>query len=338
MNQKNDFFRFEGQWQLDRKISSGSFGEIFSGENLFTKERVAIKLEPIASKLGFVAKEAKLLKTLNSAPGFPKLKWFGQKSGFNVLIIDLLGPTLQDLFNALNKKLSVKSVLMIADQLLTRIQTLHSYDHLHRDIKPENLLIGRNQFANMVYVIDLGLAKKFRNSNKEHIAMSTGRGFTGNQRFCSKSAVMGIEQGRRDDLEAIGYVLIYLLKGALPWDGIKERAKSKKMKELISRKANCSIENLCEGIPKIFLEYMQYVSSLTFAAKPDYSYVKRMFREEFLANDFIYDYEFEWNSLKVFLMNTNDVSALKSKDGQNMEPELKENDANEAVDVSCKLF
>mmetsp|Transcript_24917 Transcript_24917/g.24591 ORF Transcript_24917/g.24591 Transcript_24917/m.24591 type:complete len:162 (+) Transcript_24917:142-627(+) len=160
--------------------------------------------------------ESAILLRLKEEPGVPKVKWYGTNGPFNVLIMDLLGYTIQELFFMCQKVFSLKTVLMIAEQAISRIESLHSYHLIHRDIKPENFLIGKNQFENIIYLIDFGLSKRYKKSPKNHIKYKQGKGFTGNQRFCSNNALLGIEQSRRDDLEALGYMLIYLLSGSLP--------------------------------------------------------------------------------------------------------------------------
>ena len=307
-------YKFGGEWCLGKKIASGSFGEIFKGTHIYTHEEVAIKLEPIASNTNQLLQEAKTLKRLEGALGFPKVRWYGHKIGFNVLVLDLLGPNLQELFNSVKKKLSLKTVLLIADQLISRIQALHSYHYLHRDIKPENILIGRGKFADLLYLIDFGLSKKFKKASKEHIRYREGKGFTGNQRFSSNNALVGIEQGRRDDLESICYVLIYFFKGCLPWEGIRQATPSLKKEALIQSKVLLSAEALCEGCPAVFYNFLTYTKSLPFSSKPDNSYLRKIFRDAFVQNEFVYDNWFEWKAQNVYLTNTATNPLVKAQE------------------------
>lgn len=335
-------YNFGGEWQLGPKLNSGSFGELFKGKNIYTQEEIAIKLEPIAYKTDQLIHEAKILKHLEPALGFPKVRWYGHKTGFNVLVLDLLGPTLQELFNSVKKTLSLKTVLIIAEQLICRLEALHSFRYLHRDLKPENILIGRGNLVNLIYLIDFGLSKKFKKSNKEHIKYAEGKGFTGNQRFCSNNALMGIEQGRRDDLESLGYILIYLAKGKLPWENLQEATTSTKKEALIKVKVHLALEHLCDGIPNVFLQYMTYVKGLAFTAKPDYAYVKKIFRDFFIENQFVHDNAFEWRFQKVFLQNTKIGRIEKNAEFlPKIEFETtvhKEPEPNKSENNSCKLF
>uniref|UniRef100_A0A7N0U8Q9 non-specific serine/threonine protein kinase n=1 Tax=Kalanchoe fedtschenkoi TaxID=63787 RepID=A0A7N0U8Q9_KALFE len=137
-----------GKFKLGRKIGSGSFGELYLGVNIQTGEEVAIKLEPVKTKHPQLHYESKLYMLLQGGTGIPHLKWFGVETDHNVMVIDLLGPSLEDLFNYCNRKLTLKTVLMLADQLINRVEYMHSRGFLHRDIKPDNFLMGLGRKAN----------------------------------------------------------------------------------------------------------------------------------------------------------------------------------------------
>jgi casein kinase 1 len=162
--------RVGNKFRVGRKIGSGSFGEIYLGTNIQTNEDVAIKLENVKTKNPQLLYESKLYRILQGEPGIPTIKWFGVEGDYNVLVMDLLGPSLEDMFNFCNRKLSLKTVLMLAEQMIKRVEFVHSKSFLHRDIKPDNFLMGVGKRENQVYCIDFGLAKKYRDSSThQHI-------------------------------------------------------------------------------------------------------------------------------------------------------------------------
>ncbi|XP_022931126.1 casein kinase 1-like protein 6 isoform X1 [Cucurbita moschata] len=288
-----------GKFKLGRKIGSGSFGELYLAVNVQTGEEVAVKLEPVKTKHPQLHYESKLYMLLQGGTGIPHLKWFGVESDYNIMVIDLLGPSLEDLFNYCNRKFTLKTVLMLADQLINRVEYMHSRGFLHRDIKPDNFLMGLGRKANQVYVIDYGLAKKYRDlQTHKHIPYRENKNLTGTARYASVSTHLGIEQSRRDDLESLGYVLMYFLRGSLPWQGLKAGTKKQKYDKISEKKMSTPIEVLCKSHPPEFVSYFHYCRSLRFEDKPDYSYLKRLFRDLFIREGYQFDYVFDWTILK----------------------------------------
>ncbi|XP_073054283.1 casein kinase 1-like protein 10 [Primulina eburnea] len=288
-----------GKFKLGRKIGSGSFGELYLGVNVQNGEEVAIKLESVKTKHPQLHYESKIYMLLQGGTGIPNLKWFGVEAEYNVMVIDLLGPSLEDLFNYCNRKLSLKTVLMLADQLINRVEYMHSRGFLHRDIKPDNFLMGLGRKANQVYAIDFGLAKKYRDlQTHKHIPYRENKNLTGTARYASVNTHLGVEQSRRDDLESLGYVLMYFLRGSLPWQGLKAGTKKQKYDKISEKKMLTPIEVLCKSYPSEFISYFHYCRSLRFEDKPDYSYLKRLFRDLFIREGYQFDYVFDWTILK----------------------------------------
>ncbi|KAL0908057.1 hypothetical protein M5K25_022523 [Dendrobium thyrsiflorum] len=291
--------RVGNKFRVGRKIGSGSFGEIYLGTNVQTNEEVAIKFENVKTKHPQLLYESKLYRILQGGTGIPNVKWFGVEGEYNVLVMDLLGKSLEDLFNFCSRKLTLKTVLMLADQMINRVEFVHSKSFLHRDIKPDNFLMGLGRRENQVYVIDFGLAKKYRDtSTHQHIPYRENKNLTGTARYASMNTHLGIEQSRRDDLESLGYVLMYFLRGSLPWQGLKAGTKKQKYDKICEKKVSTSIEALCRGYPSEFASYFHYCRSLRFEDKPDYSYLKRIFRDLFISEGFQFDYIFDWTILK----------------------------------------
>lgn len=193
---------------------------------------------------------------------------------------------MEDLFNKCGRRFSLKTVLQLADQVLERVETMHNRHLIHRDIKPANFVIGYHN-TSLVHCIDFGLSKRYRHPRTlQHIPYRDGRSLTGTPRYASINNHLGIEQSRRDDLESIGYVLIYFLRGVLPWQGLKAKTASKKYKMIMEKKQSVSISDLCQGCPIQFAEYLSYCRNLTFDSKPDMQYLKGLFRDLYMQNGY----------------------------------------------------
>lgn len=288
-----------GKFKLGKKIGSGSFGELYLAVNVQNGEEVAVKLESVKSRHPQLHYESKLYMLLQGGTGIPHLKWFGVEGEYNVMVIDLLGPSLEDLFNYCSRKFSLKTVLMLADQMISRVEYMHTKGFLHRDIKPDNFLMGLGRKANQVFVIDYGLAKKYRDlQSHKHIPYRENKNLTGTARYASVNTHLGVEQSRRDDLESLGYVLMYFLRGSLPWQGLKAGTKKQKYDRISEKKMLTPVEVLCKSYPTEFTAYFHYCRSLRFEDKPDYSYLRRVFRDLFIREGYQLDYVFDWTIMK----------------------------------------
>ena len=285
-------------YKLDarKKLGSGAFGDIYLGKNIRLNEEVAIKLEPTRSRHPQLFYESKLYMALQGGIGIPKLHWCGSQGNYNILIMDLLGPSLEDLFNYCKRKFTLLTTIMIIEQMISRIEFIHSRNFIHRDVKPDNFLIGRHSKKNQIYAIDFGLAKRYRDPRTGlHIAYRDGKNLTGTARYASVNTHLGIEQARRDDVEALGYILVYFMKGNLPWQGLKARNMKEKYEKIKEKKISTSLEDLCKGLPDEFKTFIQYSRDLKFEDRPDYSYLKNLARQIAESNNLIFDNnKFDW--------------------------------------------
>eukprot|EP00768_Dysnectes_brevis_P001603 gnl/Dysnectes_brevis/1429_a1618_3028.p1 GENE.gnl/Dysnectes_brevis/1429_a1618_3028~~gnl/Dysnectes_brevis/1429_a1618_3028.p1 ORF type:complete len:390 (+),score=69.63 gnl/Dysnectes_brevis/1429_a1618_3028:73-1242(+) len=285
--------RIASKYRLGKKIGHGAFGEIYLGVNLATQEEVGIKLEAADARPPQLLYESKLYKILQGGVGIPFVHYYGVEGEYNVMVMDLLGPSLEDLFNFCHRQFSLKTVLMLADQMISRLEYIHLKHFIHRDIKPDNFLIGLGRRKNTVYIIDFGLAKRYM-VGTTHIPYREHKNLTGTARYCSINTHLGLEQSRRDDLESLGYVLMYFLRGSLPWQGLRAATKRQKYEKILEKKMSSPIESLCRGFPPEFTAYLHYCRALRFDDKPDYGYIRKLFRELFVREGYSYDYVFDW--------------------------------------------
>ena len=304
--------RVGGRYRLGKKIGTGAFGEIFEGTDIFDNSSVAIKLEHNSVKYPQLLFEAKLLKSIPST-GIPVMHWFGIAGEYNAMVMDLLGQNLEDLYNYCAKNFTLKTIIMIIIQMIERLKHVHDNHYIHRDIKPENFLIGKDNTEKTIYLIDFGLAKRYRDEYTQiHIPLKENRNLTGTARYASCNAHNGLEQSRRDDMESIAYVILYFFRKKLPWQGLKCKDKNEKHAKIKELKMSITPEKLFEGIPKEFADYLTMVKKLGFEDEPAYKSYIQMFNKLFKAKEFEMDYIYDWVTVK---NNTNilkDASLVQS--------------------------
>ena len=316
---------------IDRQIGEGSFGKVFRAHHKTSREKVAVKINHGENDNIILKNEARIYTILADIKGVPKMRNFGMDGSYNFMVMDILGPSLLDLKNEYGsaennthneKTLSLQTVLSLGLQMLRRIEDIHTKGFIHRDIKPDNFLFGSETHQHVLYIIDFGLTKKYckyidtDNSSSqdiEHISCETGRKIIGTERYVSVNVHDGLTPARRDDMESIGYVMIFLLAGYLPWSESESESKSKSKSESESKSESKSattthtadIRNMKKRIghwilennlPTEYITYIEYCRKLTFDERPDYNYLRTLLLNLFKQKQFTVNNCFEWST------------------------------------------
>ena len=360
-NLSNDRFMINNNYSIVKMLGFGAFGEIHLAYDINLKVMRAIKFEPTSHKNPQLKHEYTVLEQLNKPEnniistnqepiiGIPKVYFFDRyENRFNYLVMELLGPSLSDLFQLKEKNFSLETVLLIGYQVLTRIEMVHEKGFLHRDIKPENFVIGLGQKSNMVHIIDFGLSKRYKDKTSgQHIPYRENRDLVGTVRYASINAHLGIEQSRRDDIEGIGYILVYLYLGSLPWQGKQDKAKPQ-VSKIMEKKLITPPEILCKKMPIEFSYYFHYCRNLKFEDRPDYNMLKKLFMDVLvsrinLKEEFLFDWFDEDNSYmerKRLELNSSESGRIadlkedkKKKNGKNLIEEYIKEESREESNI-----
>lgn len=287
-----------GRFRIQERLGGGAFGEVFKGIDVNNGHPVAMKME--LTKDGHRSHlnlENKIYRRFNECPvtvGIPQTYFCGQVGDYTVMVMELLGPCLEDLVALCHRKLNPKTVCMIGVQIVHRLQYLHSVGYLHRDIKPENFVMGLGANSHVVYVIDVGLAKAWRDGSGKHIPYAEGKSLTGTARYVSINTHRGIQQSRRDDLESVSYLLLYFLRGNLPWQGLKSHKNDTRFERIRDVKIDCKPAEMAAGFPLQFGEFVSYTRSLKFEEEPNYQYCIDLFLNALRDLGEEYDYRYQW--------------------------------------------
>ena len=285
------------------RIGNGSFGEVLYGVHKYSHKEVAVKVLNADTSQDNIKREISFTKQLQGCPGFPILYYWGFCNKNNIIVESLLGPSLDKLFNFCGRIFPLKTVCLIGIEMIKRLEAMHEKGILHRDLKPNNLAWGNynNSYMynnnnnlnnydkldiNTIYLIDFGLSCTYwdNSTTRRHYKQTTGLNFVGTLRYASLNSHQGIRQSRRDDLESMIYILIYFLKGKLPWQDVKAKNKEERYKCILNIKSKETIDSLCQDIPSEFTELLRYVKSLQFDTKP-------------LYNKFYYSFQYLINKL-----------------------------------------
>ena len=284
---------FFKKYRCIKKLGEGSFGMIYKAE--YNDEYFALKFEDRTKGSNLLESEAAIMSYLKG-PNIPFVKSFGFSGNYQILVMQLLGKSLEDIFT-IKKKFSLKTICLLAFQMISVLEFIHNKHIIHRDIKPDNFVMGLDDLSQFCYLLDFGLAKKYRSSTTlEHYPFINRKKLTGTARYASINALKGYEQSRRDDLESVGYVLMYLLRGELPWQGMKGKTKEERYKNILQKKMDTKSSELCFGFPDELTRYVEYTRNLEYTQTPDYDMLRKLFNDIMKRENYKMDYIYDWTT------------------------------------------
>jgi len=286
---------FFNKYHCIKKLGEGSFGQIYEAN--YKKEKYALKFEERKKDHNLLQNEAAIMNYLKG-PNIPFVKSYGFNNKYNILVMQLLGKSLEELLME-RKNFSLKTVCMLGYQMINTLEFIHERHILHRDVKPDNFVMGLDELSENVYLIDFGLAKKYRSmTTLIQYPLTKKDKLTGTARYASINALKGYEHSRRDELESVGYILVYFLKGKLPWQRIKANTKEEKYKKILEKKIEISSNELCKGLPKEFENFLEYTKQLKYEERPNYNKLRKLLDNIMKRKNYNYDYIYDWTTLE----------------------------------------
>ena len=325
---------FFSKYKAIKKLGEGSFGKVYKAE--YNDQYFAIKMEYKGKDQGLLEIEATIMSYLKG-PYIPYIKSYGYSGDFNVLVMQLLDKSLEDLINKYST-FSIKTVAMLGYQMVNILQFIHDRHIIHRDIKPDNFVMGAKEDNAKLYILDFGLAKKYRSSRTlVQYPYIKKKKLTGTARYASIHALEAYEQSRRDDLESVGYVLMYFLRGNLPWQGLKVRSKEDRYKKILEKKRETSSEYLCKDFPIQFFEYVDYTRKLEYEENPNYDLLKQKFKDVLKEINEELDYIYDWTTGTDLKKRVNKKAEKTSENSseeneKNSEKDLESNNHDDQID------
>ena len=281
---------------LSKKLGEGAFGKIYECQNIKNKQTYAAKIEYHSAPNPQLYQESKIMTEMKGKLGFPTCYQVIYLKQELVMVTDLLGPNIQDIMdNIEGKKFTMKSTLLLTEQMLKRLRDLHEKGIIHRDMKPENFVIGKGKNEKLIYMIDFGLSRHYLiEKTQQHIPMKSDRAIVGTLRYISMNCHEGLEVSRRDDLESLAYMMIHFVIGELPWMGIKAKSLGEKYKRVYEKKQETVPDDICKILPDEMKSFLQHILNLEFEEKPNYDYLEGLIKSLKSKYGFKNDDNFEW--------------------------------------------
>ena len=283
------------RFRILRKLAQTPYSRLYVAEDVTSHKTVVLKLESRMSKYVQLPIECEFYKRVRNYIGIPHALYFGHESDYYALALEKFDFNLEELLTKCHRRFSLKTVLFLAEQMLNVVELMHKRNFLHRDLKPENFMVRDKT----LYVIDFGTAKRYKDlTTGQHCQLVGGQEVVGTGRYSSIRTLRGYEQSRRDDLEALGYIFMYLLRGSLPWIGVTGRHTKDRNTKIAKMKSKLTPVLLCQGFPAEFTLYFESVMRLGFEEEPDYAQYRKMFRELGIKEGIPYDYDYDWEHVE----------------------------------------
>lgn len=256
------------RWKIIDKIGQGAFGEIYSGKNILTGELVAIKVEKVDSKKQVLKLEVAVLKKLQECPWVTRFITCGRFNSYNYMVMELLGDNLSELRKRQpEEKFSLLTTVKLTISMIRALESMHEFGYIHRDVKPSNFVLGKGKNKNTPFLIDFGLARRYVLPDGTVRPARESSGFRGTARYASINSHLSLDLGRRDDLWSVLYIMVEFSKGELPWRRLRDKEQIGEMKK------QYNTPELVRDLPREYLSMMDHLQTLSYAAKPDYSYL-----------------------------------------------------------------
>ena len=303
---------FFDKFKTIKKLGEGSFGKVYKAE--YNGEYYALKFESRSRVKSLLEMEG-IIMTHLQGPNIPFIKSFGYSGDYNLLVMQLMDKSLEDIFR-IRKTFSIKTTAMIGFQLIGVLHFIHDKNIIHRDVKPDNCVMGSAELNENLYLIDFGLAKKYRSSRTlKQYPLTKKKRLTGTARYASIHALEGYEQSRRDDMESVGYIMAYLLRGGLPWQGLKLKSKENKYKNILEKKKEISSQELFKGFPNEFPKILDYIKKLEYTEEPEYEMLRNKLISLCKRLNYKFDYIYDWTTERdlVKRKNKKNLTSMKTQ-------------------------